>query len=169
MGKLGEAICCFTEVTLIGCWGHTSEKRIIFCFCTHFVNIHSGINTTTSELKKKRSKLITFTCIFFQDTRHGHHIITLLYMFPFFPISTLKSTLWVWPVSIGCSMPHRTLSYPYFCSGVCFIMQLFSIFLWTFHCGHCLLLPHVLHLKTRWLFQILRSLQNVTCIVCLFF
>lgn len=128
MGKLGEAICCFTEVTLIGCWGHTSEKRIIFCFCTHFVNIHSGINTTTSELKKKGRNWLLLH-VFFQDTRHGHHIITLLYMFPFFPISTLKSTLRVWPVSIGCSMPHRTLSYPYFFQvRVCFVMQLFSIF-----------------------------------------
>lgn len=121
MGKLGEAICCFTEVTLIGCWGHTSEKRIIFCFCTHFVNIHSGINTTTSEFKKKGRNWLLLHVFFFQDTCHGHHIITLLYMFPFFPISTLKSTLWVWLVSIGCSMPHRTLSYPYFFSGPCLL------------------------------------------------
>lgn len=126
------------------------ENNILFLYTFRqysFRNKHDN-----EWIEEKRSKLITFTCIFFQDTRHGHHIITLLYMFPFFPISTLKSTLRVWPVSIGCSMPHTTLSYPYFFFQVrvCFLMQMFSIFLWTFHCGHSLLLPHVLHLKTRW-------------------
>lgn len=95
------------------------ENNILFLYTFRqysFRNKHDN-----EWIEEKRSKLITFTCIFFQDTRHGHHIITLLYMFPFFPISTLKSTLWVWPVSIGCSMPHRTLSYPYFFSGPCLL------------------------------------------------
>lgn len=88
------------------------ENNILFLYTFRqysFRNKHDN-----EWIEEKRSKLITFTCIFFQDTRHGHHIITLLYMFPFFPILTLKSTLRVWPVSIGCSMPHTTLSYPYF-------------------------------------------------------
>lgn len=88
------------------------ENNILFLYTFRQYSFRNKHDNEWIEVK--RSKLITFTCIFFQDTRHGHHIITLLYMFPFFPILTLKSTLRVWPVSIGCSMPHRTLSYPYF-------------------------------------------------------
>lgn len=151
MGKLGEAICCFTEVTLIGCWGHTSEKRIIFCFCTHFVNIHSGINTTTSEFKKKGRNWILLHVFFPRHTPWTSYNNTTLYVsvLPDFDIE--EHTL-------GVTGQHRMLNAPYdlilplffFQVRVCFLMQMFSIFLWTFHCGHCLLLPHVLHLKTRW-------------------
>lgn len=66
MGKLGEVICCFIEVILIGCWGYIFEKRIIFCFCIYFVNIYFGKNMIMSELKKKGWNWLFLYVFFFK-------------------------------------------------------------------------------------------------------
>lgn len=106
MGKLGEAICCFTEVTLIGCWGHTSEKRIIFCFCTHFVNIHSGINTTTSEFKKKGRNWLLLHVFFPRHTPWTSYNNTTLYV-SVFPVFNIEDR------TLGVTGQHRMLNAPY--------------------------------------------------------